>query len=184
MTVLSKWSPCSVLHQFFQLVLRQLVPRQPPVLRPVPRLKSPLIAAMSAPRKEGARKKVVVGCVARRSTAEVMEEMAALARQDRVKLSTPFSPAPRPQGGFSIIRRPPLPRQPPINPLAPPSPDRAEDRLRRVEAAAMTARAHEEAEAYLLSMADEDAARPRSPSPPRDSEDHYDLAKWNRRRWK
>ena len=124
-----------------------------------------------------------MGCVARRPTAEVVEEMAALAAQDRVKLSTPIPPAPRPQGRFFITRRPPLPRQPPINPVAPPSPERAKDRLRRAEAAAISRRAHEEAEAYLLSLADKYAARPRRPSPPRDSEDHYDLAKWNRWRW-
>ena len=125
-----------------------------------------------------------MGSVSRPPAAEILEEMAALARQDRAKISTPIPPAPRPQGRFSIIRRPPLPRQPPINPYTPPSPERVEDRLRRVEAAAMSARAHEEAEKHLLSMADEDAARPRSPSPPRDEEDHYDLAKWNQRRWR
>ena len=139
---------------------------------------------MSAPRKEGARAKVVVGSVSRRPNAEILEEMAALAREDRVKISTPIPPAPRPQGRFSIIRRPPLPRQQPINPYTPPSPERVESRRQRVEAAAMSARAHEVSEAYLLSLADEDAAKPRSPSPPRAEDDHYDLAKWNRRRWR
>ena len=139
---------------------------------------------MSTPKKE-ARVKVVVGSVIRRPAAEVLEEMADLARQDRKKISTPIPPAPRPQTGrFSIVRRPPLPRHQPINPYTPPSPERDEDRLLRVEAAAMSARAHEEGERYLLSMADEIAARPRSPSPRRDEEDHYDLAKWNRKRWK
>ena len=154
------------------------------VLRPHPPSETPLPAAMSAPKKEEARGKVVVGCVARRPSAEVVEEMSALAVQDRVKLSTPIPPARRPQGKFSIIRRPPLPRHPPINPVAPPSPERAETRLRRAEAAAMSRRAHEEAETYLLSLADEHAARPRCPTPPRDSEDFYDLAKWNRWRWR
>ena len=140
---------------------------------------------MSLPGKEGAKAKVFVGSVSRRPKAEVLEEMAALACEDRVKMSTPFPPAPRPPyGRFSITRRPPLPHQVPINPYAPPSPERPEDRRLRVEAAAMSVRAHEESEAWLLSLADENAARPRSPSPPRADDDHYDLAKWNRRRWR
>ena len=121
-----------------------------------------------------------VGSVIRRPAAEVLEEMEVLAREDRRKISTPIPPAPRPPGRFWITRRPPLPpRPPPINPYIPPSPDRAE--VARV--AAVRARAHEESEAYLLAKADAAAAVPREPSPPRAEDDHYDLAKWSRRRW-
>ena len=136
---------------------------------------------MSAPGKgQGARETRYVGSVRRRPSAEIVAEMGDLARQDREKMSTPFPPAPRPPGRFFIVRSPPLPRQPPpINPYVPPSPERAQ----RVEAAAIRARAHEEAEAFLLAEADRDAARPRSPSPPRDPEDYFDLAKWNRWKW-
>ena len=95
-------------------------------------------------------------------------------------MSTPPPPAPRPPGRFFIVQGPPLPRQPTvINPYIPPSPEK----YQRVEAAAIRARAHEEAEAFLLAEADREAARPRSPSPPRDPEDYYDLARWSRRRW-
>ena len=142
-------------------------------------LHRPPSTAMSAPEEEP-RERHQVGSVRRRPSAEIVAEMSALAREDRAKMSTPFPPAPLPPGRFFIVRRPPLPRLPPvINPYVPPSPERAQ----RVEAAAIRARALEEAEAFLLAEADRDAARPRCPSPPRDPEDHFDLAKWNRRRW-
>ena len=136
---------------------------------------------MSAPEKEqGARGEPRGGSVARRPSAEVLIEMEVLARQDREKLSTPIPPAPRPPGRFFVIRRPPLPRQPPVlNPYVPPSPDRA----RIARAAAISARAHEESEAFLLAEADAAAAVPREPSPPRADDDYYDLARWSRRRW-
>ena len=119
--------------------------------------------------------------VVRRPAAEVVAEMAALAREDKAKMSTPVPPAPRPMGRFSIIRRPPLPRQPPVlNPYVPPPPES----YQRVVAAAVRASALEEVEKFYLAEADREAARPRSPSPPRDPEDHYDLAKWSRRRWR
>ena len=121
-----------------------------------------------------------MGSIARRPSAEVVEKMGVLARQDRAKMSTPFPPAPRPPGRFFVVRRPPLPRQPPvINPYAPPLPDRA----RIARAAAISARAHKESEAYLLTEADAAAAVPREPSPPRAEDDYFDLARWSRRRW-
>ena len=105
--------------------------------------------------------------------------MSVLARQDRARITTPIPPAPRPPGRFYIVRRPPLPRPPQINPYVPPSPER----VQRVRAAAISARAQREVEAYLMEEANAAAARPRTPSPPRDADDHFDLAKWNRRRW-
>ena len=135
---------------------------------------------MSSPRKE----KVVVGSVIRRPKEEVLAEMAALARQDRKKLGTPFPPAPRPQGRFSIVYRPPLPR--PINPVTPKSPERPVN----ARAAAMSARARQderkvawEREEELRAWAREHAARRRPPTPPRDPEDVYDLAKFSVQRW-
>ena len=136
---------------------------------------------MSTPKKQqGAGEAHCVGSVRHRPSAEVVAEMGVLARQDRIRMTTPLPPAPRPPGRFYIVQRPPLPRQPAvINPYVPPSPEGSQ----RVEAAAIRARAHEEVEAFYLAEADREAARPRSPSPPRDPEDHYDLAKWSRRRW-
>ena len=136
---------------------------------------------MSAPEKgQGARERPCGGGVARRPSAEVLEEMGVLARQDREKITTPIPPAPRPPVRFFVVRRPPLPRQPPVlNPYIPPSPDRA--RIARV--AAIAARDHAESEAYLLAEADAAAAVPREPSPPRADDDYYDLARWSRRRW-
>ena len=142
--------------------------------------------AMSSPKREG-KAKVFVGSVVRRPKQEILEEMAALARQDREKLGTPIPPAPRPQTGrFSIIRRPPLPRPPPINPVTPDSPELPLD----VRAAAVRAQARQEErkaslerEEWLRAWAYEHAARPRPPTPPRDAEDFYDLAKFNVQRW-
>ena len=52
-----------------------------------------------------------------------------------------------------------------------------------MQAAAMSARAQREGEAYLMEEVNKAAAKPRTPSLPRDADDHFDLAKWNRRRW-
>ena len=134
---------------------------------------------MSARSKEQGARKVWVGSVARRPVAEVLEEMEVLAREDRRTVSTPIPPAPRPPGRFYVTRRPPLPPPPPINPYAPDTPDRA----LVIRAAAVSARAHQEAEAWILAEADAAAAVPREASPPRAANDHYDLAKWSRRRW-
>ena len=139
---------------------------------------------MSAPRKD-ATVKVGVGSVRRRPTAEILEEMAALARQDRAKLSTPFPPAPRPQTSFSIVRRPPLPR--PINPFIPAPPERPLDAhvaAARARSLREEEKADSEREEWLRAWAFDNAARPRTPSPPRDAEDYYDLAKFGRQRWR
>ena len=142
---------------------------------------------MSAPRKEaegaaeqGARRKVHVGCVARRPVADVLEEMGTLAREDRRKISTPIPQAPRQPGRFYVTRRPPLPPQrAPINPYVPDSPDRAAI----ARAAAVRASTLQEIEDFYLAEAAADAAAPRETTPPRDADDVFDLAKWNRRRW-
>ena len=99
--------------------------------------------------------------VVRRPAAEVVEEMAELARRDKARMWTPIPPAPRPPGRFWICQRPPLP--PPINPIPPPSPERQQG----VRVAAVSAHAHDEREAWLLKVAEEHARRPRTPSPRR-----------------
>ena len=138
---------------------------------------------MSESKKDaGGRKKVWVGGVARRPAAEVVEEMEVLAREDRRALAAPIPLAPRPPGRFYVTRRPPLPSPPPINPYVPDTPDRA----RLLRAAAISARARQDIDDVvrpLLEEADAAAAAPKKASPPRDAEDHYDLARWARRRW-
>ena len=124
---------------------------------------------------------MVLRSVTVRPASDREEEFAAACREDRRKLSTPF---PRPTSGtpprFWIEQGPKLPTPPPrrmpINPAVP-------DDVRTVRAAAVSARALQEREDYLMAEANKHAARPRTPSPPRDAEDWYDLAKWNRRRW-
>ena len=122
--------------------------------------------------------------VIRRPKAEVLEEMAALARQDRARMTAPIAPAPRPPGRFWIDRRPP--QRPPINPFIPVSPERPLDAhvaAVRAQARKEEEKASLEREEELRAWAYEHAARPRTPSPPREAEDHYDLARWNRQRW-
>ena len=116
--------------------------------------------------------------VVRRPAAEVVAEMAALAREDKAKMTTPVPPAPRPPARFWIARRPPLP--PPINPYVPTSPERRQS----VRVAAVSTREHQEREAWLLKEAEELVRRPRTPSPLRRDDDHYDLARWSRQRWR
>ena len=122
--------------------------------------------------------------VARRPAAEVLKEMEDLARRDRASMSTPVPQAHRPPGRFYIARRPPLPSPPPINPYIPDIPDS----VRRVQAAAMSARAQRDIDEFLRPLMEEaasTAAAPRDVSPPRAEDDVFDLARWNRRysRW-
>ena len=135
---------------------------------------------MSAREKKGAREVVFVGSVVRRPNVEVVEERAALARQDRARMTAPIPPAPQTPGRFWFSRRPPLPHRAPINPVPPASPGRS----RTVQIAAVSTRDHDEREAYLLEEAEKLARRPRTPTPPRSEDDHYDLAKWSRQRWR
>ena len=114
------------------------------------------------------------------------EELASACRDDRRKISTPI---PRPTSGtphrFWVSHGPklptPPPRREPINPVIP-------DAVQSVRAAAISARAREETEEYLRPLLEEAAsaaAAPKQRSPPREADDHYDLAKWGRRlsRW-
>ena len=122
--------------------------------------------------------KAVVGAVAKRPAKEVVEEMAAIAAHDRARMVEQVSPAPTPiilLERFS--QRPPVRHRGrrPINPVPPPSPEEA-------RVAAVRRRQLAEEEALLLEVAERWASRPRTPAPPRQKDDHYDLAKWASRR--
>ena len=128
---------------------------------------------------------MVVGSVARRPAEEIVEELEELCCHDRRVVSAPI---PRPASGtphrFWIGQGPPLPAPPPRQPINPAIPDT----VRRVQAAAISARAREATEQYLRPLLEEAAstsAAPKQGSPPREADDHYDLAKWGRRlsRW-
>ena len=122
--------------------------------------------------------KVVVGTVVRRRGEEVVAEMAEIAKVDRARMAAQAAqsltkpPHPR-RAEWSRLR--PIRLVRPINPIPPPSPE-------EVVAAAVKRREFEEGEAWILKEADRLASRPRSPTPPRKEDDHYDLAKWAFRR--
>ena len=124
------------------------------------------------------REKVVVGTVVRRPAKEVVEEMAAIAAQDRARMVAQATPAPTltiSLGRFSQLRPLRHRARKPINPVPPPSPEEARvAAIRRVEM--------EAAEAYLIEEGRRLANRPRTPTPPRRADDHYDLARWSSRR--
>ena len=145
--------------------------KSPPCSSPSPT--SPIVAKMS---EEG----VAVGSVVRRINSEVVKEMAALAVVEKARMTAPAPPALEFPGRFyysqrrpRTLHRPTLHR--PINP-APPETFRV---------AAMSASWNDdERERFLLKAAEEAARRPRTPTPPRQPDDHYDLARWSVRRWK
>ena len=119
----------------------------------------------------------VVGSVARRPSSEVVEEMAALAVVERARMTAPPPPAPVFPGSFTYSQRRPRPLRRAINPAP---------QIVRVASVrdARESRCQEERERYLLEQASEMARRPRTPTPPRREDDHYDLARWSVRRWK
>ena len=122
---------------------------------------------------EGGKVVVVVGNVARRAAEDVVAEMAALAIEERARMTAQVPPAPQyPRWAYSQLR--PLRHRKPLNPVPPASPV-------RIQLAAMTSRTPDEREEYLLEKARALGRRPRTPTPPRASDDHYDLAKWS---WK
>ena len=126
----------------------------------------------------------MLGGVAARPASDREAEFFEACRSDRRKLSTPI---PRPASGtphrFWVGQGPSLPTPPPRREPINPAPS---DDERRVQAAAMSARVREETEKLLRPLLEaSSAAAPRGESPPRDPDDHYDLAKWGRRltRW-
>ena len=137
---------------------------------------APNSSVMSA-RGEETEERSVVGSVVRRRNEDVVEEMAAIARVERARMTAPAPPSPVYAGGFTYSQRRPRPHRKPINPIPPPSPE-------EVRVAAVRQREFEAGEAYLLEEARQLAGRPRTPTPPRKPDDHFDLARWSIRRWK
>ena len=128
--------------------------------------------AMSARRE----KVVVMGSVARRRSEDVLREMAEIAEFEKARMTAQAPPTPAYPGRFAYSQRRPHPHRAPINPVPPPSPE-------QLRVAAVRQRENAAGEAHLLEEAERLARRPRTPTPPRRSDDHYDLAKWSRRRW-
>ena len=116
-----------------------------------------------------------MGSVVRRRNKDVVEEMAEFAKVDRARMTAPAPPTPIFAGGFRYSQRRPRPHRKPINPVPPPSPE-------EVRVAAVRQREFAAGEAHLLEEARQIASRPRTPTPPRKVDDHYDLAKWSLRR--
>ena len=120
--------------------------------------------------------KVVVGSVARRPNSEVVVEMAAIAVEERRRMTTPAPPTPVYPGRFMYSHRRPRPLHRPLNPAPP-------EHAFQV-AAVRTSWDRDERERFLLEAAEEAARRPRTPTPPRQPDDFYDLARWSVRRWR
>ena len=117
-----------------------------------------------------------MGSVARRRSEDVVREMAEIAGFEKARMTAQAPPTPAYPGRFAYSQRRPTPHRKQINPAPPPSPE-------QVRVAAVRQREDAAREAYLLEEAGRLARRPRTPTPPRRSDDHYDLAKWSRRRW-
>ena len=120
---------------------------------------------------------VKVGCVARRRSADVVAEMAEIAKIERARLVAQAAPTPTPTptpGRYS--QRRPVKLRKPVNPVPSPSPEQ-----RRV--AAVRRRKHDEEEKFFLDDAQRRIGRPRTPTPPRAGEDPYGFAQWAQRRY-
>ena len=123
-----------------------------------------------------------------RPANERERQLLRACRDDRIKLSTPIL---RPASGsphvFWIGGGPPIPAPPQRRPINPATLDPTDD-ARRVQAASISTRARDANARYLKPLLEEAAsaaAKPREESPPRDVDDHYNLARWSRRysRW-
>ena len=123
-------------------------------------------------------KKTVIGAVVRRREDDVVAEMAVIAVEERKRMAAQAAqvlPKPFRLARVEWSRLRPVRMRKPINPIPPPSPE-------EVVAAAVKRRELMEGEAYILEEAERRASRPRTPTPPRAADDHYDLAKWAFRR--
>ena len=135
---------------------------------------------------------VRIGCVARRRNTDVVAEMARIARYEKARMSAQAEEAAefaRKEKARMTAQAPPTPLypgryrdgqhrrrlRPPINPVPPPSPEEA-------RVAAIRRRESEAGEAHLLEEGRRLLDHPRTPTPPRRSDDPYDLAKWTLRR--
>ena len=120
---------------------------------------------------------VKVGCVARRRSADVVEEMAEIAKGERARMVAQAAPTPTPTptpGRYS--QRRPVKLRKPINPVPPPSPE-------QLRVAAVRRRKHDEEEERFLDEVQRMVGRPRTPTPPRAGEDPYGFAQWAQRRY-
>ena len=120
---------------------------------------------------------VKVGCIARRQSADVVAEMAEIAKVERARMVAQAAPTPTPTptpGNYS--QRRPVKFRKQINPVPPPSPEQ-----RRV--AAVRRRKHDEEEKRFIDDAQRRVGRPRTPTPPRAGEDPYGFAQWAQRRY-
>ena len=118
---------------------------------------------------------VGIGSVERRQSADVVKEMAEIAKVDIARMVARAAPTPTPTpspGRYS--QRRPIKHRKAINPVPAP-------KLEVVRVAAIKAAAEEEAQ--FLEATDRLFRRPRAPTPPRRGDDYYDLAKWSRQRW-
>ena len=138
------------------------------------------------------RMTVVVGAVARRREEEVVEEMARIAVEDKARMfarAEEAAKAARDEKARMTAQAPPTPLypgryrdgqhrrrlRPPINPVPPPSPQ-------QLQVAAVKQRERAEEEREFIKNEQRVFGRPRTPTPPRDANDHYDLARWAFRR--
>ena len=120
---------------------------------------------------------VRVGCVARRQSADVVAEMAEIAKVERARIVAQAAPTPTPTPtpGTYSQRRPARLRKP-INPV--PSPSREQRQV-----AAVRQRHHDEEEKRFIKEAQRRVGRPRTPTPPRAGDDPYNFAQWATRRY-
>ena len=135
---------------------------------------------------------VRIGCVARRRNTDVVAEMARIARYEKARMSAQAEEAvefARKEKARMTAQAPPTPLYPGryrdgqrprrlrqlVNPAPAPKPE-------VVRVAAMRAAAEEEA--HLIEATDRLCRRPRAPTPPRRSDDHFDLAKFSVQRWR
>ena len=119
---------------------------------------------------------VGIGSVERRQSADVVKEMAEIAKGDIARMVAHAAPTPTPTpspGRYSQQR--PVKHRKAINPAPAPKPE-------VVRVAAIKAAAEEEA--HLIEATDRLFRRPRAPTPPRRSDDHFDLAKFSVQRWR
>ena len=120
---------------------------------------------------------VRVGCVARRQSADVVAEMAEIAKEERARMVAQAAPIPTPTptpGSYS--RRRPVKLRRRIDAVPSPS---AEQR----QVAAVRQREYDEEEKRFLDEAQRRVGRPRTPTPPRAGEDPYNFAQWAQRRY-
>ena len=120
---------------------------------------------------------VKVGCVARRRNADVVAEMAEIAKVERAKMVAQAAPTPTPTptpGRYSQRRPVKLRKQP--DPVPSPSQEQR-------QVAAVRRRKYDEEEKRFIEDAQRRVGRPRTPTPPRAGSDPYGFAKWAQRRY-